>query len=214
MAAERINSTRILPDKFFSFNNGVGDVVPEQGFQPAPVIENGRVVMGVGGGVCQVSSTLYQAALRGGLDIIERWHHSVPIGYLPLGMDAAVASGTKDLVIQNPYQTPLMIGAWIEGDEHITALFGAEDVPVPKVSVEIRQQRQLLPSTILVEDDQLDKGVEVVVQSGKKGHWLQVYRITEQDDGRQWEELISEDHYPPVNEILRIGTGEPGMDKK
>lgn len=214
IAAERINSARLLPGELFSFNNRVGDVVPAEGFQPAPVIANGRVVMGVGGGVCQVSSTLYQAALRGGLDIVERWHHSVPVGYLPLGMDAAVASGTKDLVVRNPYPAPLMIGAWIEGDQHITAIFGAQDVQVPKVNVEIRQQRQLLPSTTVMEDEQLDKGVKVVVQPGKKGHWLQVYRIMEQEDGQQWEELISEDHYPPVNEILRIGTGEPGMDKK
>lgn len=214
IAAERINSARILPDEIFSFNNRVGDVVPEEGFQPAPVIANGRVVMGVGGGICQVSSTLYQSALRGGLNIVERWHHSVPIGYLPLGMDAAVASGTKDLVIQNPYQTPLMIGAWIEGNQHITAIFGAKDVQVPKVNVEIRKQRKLIPTTTLVEDDQLDKGVKVVVQPGENGHWLQVYRTMEQEDGRQREELISEDYYPPVDEIIHIGTGETAFNKK
>lgn len=214
LAGERINSTRILPGELFSFNDTVGDVLPEEGFQPAPVIANGRVVLGIGGGVCQVSSTLYQTALRAGFTIVERWHHSVPIGYLPLGMDAAVASGTKDLVFENPYAAPVMIGTWVEGEEYITALFGAKDLQIPRVSVEIRQHRVLLPSTTIVEDDMLDMGAKVVERAGKKGHWLQVYRIMEDEDGHRMEELISEDHYPPVDEIVRLGSGKLTKDKK
>lgn len=214
LAGERVNSARVLPGELFSFNTTVGDIVAEEGFQQAPVIENGRMVMGIGGGVCQASSTLYQTALRAGLTIVERWHHSVPVGYLPMGLDAAVASGSKDLVLKNPYEQPLLIGAWIEGDEYITAFFGAGDLQLPDISVEVRQQRQILPTTSYVEDELLDMGVEVVERQGKKGHWLQVYRVIEHQDGERIEDFISEDHYLPVNQIIRLGTREPSGDVK
>lgn len=109
LAVKGLNNTVIWPEEIFSFNEVVGPRTPEQGYLPAPVIIGGGNNLDYGGGVCQVSSTLYNAALNAGLQVRERHLHTKPIGYVPKGRDAAVAYNYLDLKLKNHNKDPVII---------------------------------------------------------------------------------------------------------
>ena len=101
LGAAMIDGTVIAPGDVFSFNEVVGPRTPERGFLEADIILNAELVPGIGGGICQVSTTLYNAALLSDLEIVSRVNHSLPISYVPLGRDATVSYGAIDLKIRN-----------------------------------------------------------------------------------------------------------------
>lgn len=112
-AARYLNGAVILPGEILSFNARVGRRVHGRGFVDAPVIVNDEMDEDVGGGVCQVATTLHAAAIFGNLEIVERRSHSRPSGYAPLGLDATVIDGKVDLRIRNPYDEPLLVHAYV-----------------------------------------------------------------------------------------------------
>jgi hypothetical protein len=99
----------IGPGATFGFNQAVGERISSRGYREAPVIVDDEVEPGVGGGVCQVATTLHAAAVLGGLEVVERRSHSRPSGYAPLGLDATVIDGKVDLKLRNPYSVPVVI---------------------------------------------------------------------------------------------------------
>lgn len=111
--ARLLDGAVILPGETLSFNGRVGRRVHGRGFVDAPVIINDEMEQDVGGGVCQVATTLFAAAIHGNLKIVQRRSHSRPIGYVPLGLDAVVVDGEVDLKISNPYDEPLLVHARI-----------------------------------------------------------------------------------------------------
>ncbi|MEW6081322.1 MAG: VanW family protein [Bacillota bacterium] len=115
LAASILGHTLVLPGEVFSFNEALGPATLERGFLSAPVMLEDELVMGPGGGVCQVSSTLYNAALQAGLTVRERHPHTQRVGYVPEGRDAAVARGYKDLKIQNPGPYPVVFMLEVTG---------------------------------------------------------------------------------------------------
>ncbi|NLZ33260.1 MAG: VanW family protein [Firmicutes bacterium] len=108
LATASLNNYLLLPGEIFSFNAANGPRTAERGYRPAPVIVGHTVVPGLGGGVCQVSTTLYNAVLRAGLEVVERYPHSQPVGYVPPGMDATVAD-TLDFKFRNSSDRLIMI---------------------------------------------------------------------------------------------------------
>lgn len=112
-AARYLDQTIVAPGEVFSFNRVVGRRIHERGFVDAPVIVNDEMEKDVGGGVCQVSSTLHAAAVFGNLEIVRRRSHSRPSGYAPLGLDATVIDGIQDFRFRNPYDTPILIHAYL-----------------------------------------------------------------------------------------------------
>lgn len=108
-ATELLNGTIINPGEVFSYSGVVGKPSIERGFAYATVYENNKPVKGIGGGICQVSSTLYNAALLADLDITERQNHSLPVSYVPKGRDATIATGSIDLKFKNNYSFPIKI---------------------------------------------------------------------------------------------------------
>ncbi len=115
-AAAYLNGHVLAPGQTFSFNQTVGPRELERGFAWAPEIIDDELVPGVGGGTCQVASTLHAAAVLGGLDVVQRRSHSRPSGYAQLGLDATVIYGEVDLKLRNPYETPLIIHAFVPHD--------------------------------------------------------------------------------------------------
>jgi len=113
-ALKSVNNTVIWPGEVFSFNETTGPRTPERGYLPAPIILNGGYDVGYGGGVCQVSSTIYNAALAAGLPIIERHGHTKPVHYVPDGKDATVDYGYLDLKYKNSRNGPLIIKASLQ----------------------------------------------------------------------------------------------------
>lgn len=112
-AAHYLNGTVLAPGEVFSFNKVVGERTLERGFVEAPVIVEDEMEKDVGGGVCQVATTLHAAAVHGLLEIVRRRSHSRPSGYAPLGLDATVIDREVDLRIKNPFDVPLMVHAYL-----------------------------------------------------------------------------------------------------
>jgi vancomycin resistance protein YoaR len=112
-AARLLDGTVMAPGEVWSFNRTVGPRTLERGFIDAPVIVADEMEDGVGGGVCQVASTLFAAGVLGGLDVVRRRSHSRPSGYAPLGLDATVIDGEVDLQLRNPYPVPIIVHAFL-----------------------------------------------------------------------------------------------------
>jgi vancomycin resistance protein YoaR len=112
-AAALLDGTLLAPGETWSFNHTVGPRTLERGFVDAPVIVADELEPGVGGGVCQVATTLFAAGVLGGLDVVKRRSHSHPSGYAPLGLDATVLDGEVDLQLKNPYPVPIIVHAFL-----------------------------------------------------------------------------------------------------
>ena len=115
LAASRLNGMVIRPGQNFSFSDSIGPRTAENGYVIAPTFLNKEVVPGRGGGICQVSSTMYAAMLQGGIKATQRHPHSMPVSYIPEGMDATISAGTKDLTFTNNYTYPIVINAVVNG---------------------------------------------------------------------------------------------------
>jgi len=140
-AADKIDDLLLMPGGEFSYENTVGPVIGSNGYKYAPVISNGKLVNGIGGGVCQVSSTLYNTQLNAGILPTERRNHSKAVSYVPRGLDATLASGSIDYKFKNTYDYPLVINTkaidgklTIEIWSNEDALKGIQYKPVSYVS--------------------------------------------------------------------------------
>lgn len=126
LACYSINNTVLWPGQEFSFNETTGPRTPERGYLPAPIILSGSFDMGVGGGVCQASSTLYNAAVKSGMTITERHRHSKPIHYVPPGKDATVSYGDQDLRFKNNRAGPVVIKASLNSGRVSAEIWGGD----------------------------------------------------------------------------------------
>jgi vancomycin resistance protein YoaR len=127
LAVDKFSGKILEPGQVFSFNDAVGRITPVEGYQPAPTFIDGKRDDVTGGGICQVSSTLYCAALQAGLTIIERHKHSFPVTYLPVGLDATIAYGQKDLRFKNTSGQTLVIKGEIVGGRLVISFYGERE---------------------------------------------------------------------------------------
>lgn len=139
LATSAINNTVIFPGEKFSFNKVVGKRTAGKGYLPAPVIIRGEFSEDIGGGICQVSSTLFNAVDNAGLQIIQRFSHSRKVSYIPPGRDATVSWYGPDFVFKNKYNQPILIQAKTLGNKLIIKLFSSDVIEynpreVPKPS--------------------------------------------------------------------------------
>lgn len=115
IAVSKIDQLVLYPGQEISMNTVFTPRTRANGYREAGAYLNGRTVQATGGGICQASSTIYNAAMNSGLTVLERHPHSMPVSYLPLGMDAAISSGSKDLRLRNDYPFPVLFEGYIEG---------------------------------------------------------------------------------------------------
>lgn len=127
LAAALLNGIILDGEKTLSFNDAVGARLPERGFLPAKIIENGEYTEGVGGGVCQVSTTLYNAALLSGMTIVEYHPHSLAVGYVAPSRDAMVSGKSCDLKISNPLKSPVYIRSHTDNGSVCFEIYGKSD---------------------------------------------------------------------------------------
>lgn len=130
IACAAVNNTIIQPGQILSFNEKVGQVTRENGYRLAPVIKSSRLEADYGGGICQVSTTLYNAAREAELEITERHPHTIPVPYVKEGMDATVVNGKLDLKIKNNYSTPVYISCYMEKGAVMVKILGKRN-PLP-----------------------------------------------------------------------------------
>jgi len=126
-AAEDLNHTLLAPGEIFSFNGVIGERTSGKGYEKAPILVNGEKSKGTGGGICQISSTLYNAALEADMKIIERHRHSKKVSYVPEGKDATVVYNTKDLRFENTKDYPVEILISVSEDEVKVTLYKKTD---------------------------------------------------------------------------------------
>ena len=194
LAAESIDNTILPPGEEFSMNEAAGPYNRERGFQPAPVFRQGEVLTGIGGGVCQNSSTLYNAALLAGLDVTERHSHSLPVWYLPLGRDASVSYGTTDLKFVNNLSNHVYIQMEAAEGVLTTSIYGIEEREVELRSTIVET---ISPPEEYVESP--DVYETVVVQGGEEGYRTVTHIVI---DGQ--EKVHSRDYYRPVERIIKV----------
>ena len=128
LAAEAINNYVLFPKETFSFNKVVGERTKEKGYKRAPVIVKGELAEDIGGGICQVSSTLFNAVDLRGIQIVERYAHSRRVPYVPLNRDATVSWWGPDFVFKNMYSEPILIRAQSKNGKMVVKIYSAEEV--------------------------------------------------------------------------------------
>ncbi|MBE4909040.1 VanW family protein [Bacillus luteolus] len=126
LATEAINNTVVFPGETFSFNEVVGKRTEEKGYLPAPIIIKGELSEGIGGGICQVSSTLFNSVDLAGLDIVQRYSHSKQVPYVPPGRDATVSWYGPDFRFKNTYNQPILIRAFTSGGRCIIKIYSSD----------------------------------------------------------------------------------------
>ena len=205
LAAERLDGARVPAGGALSFNGRVGARPRGAGYRTAGVIVNGELVDGVGGGTCQVASTLHAAAFLAGFEIVEHRPHSRPAGYVPLGLDATVVWPEVDLVVRNPYPFPVRVRARAEGRELRVDLLGSAAPP------SVTWSRQILstepPGERVVEDAAVGWGAAEVSQDGIPGYTVLRRRTIDRGAGPIVEERVL--RYPPTDRIVRIPPKQP-----
>jgi len=204
LSSEVINGILVKPQEIFSFNKYVGPAEKADGYKESTIIANGIFVNGYGGGICQVSSTLYNAALLANLPIIERYNHSVygeATKYVPLGQDAAIFYGFKDLRFKNNSDNVIVIFSKVFRDTLQISIFGRNE---DKAEVEIiSKDKKVIDYQIIREkDSKLEVGQEIVFQEGVPGYQIKTYRIVKKD-GEEKIEFLSEDTYKSVTMIIK-----------
>ncbi len=187
LALNKIDSSVIKTGGVFSFNRVVGNRTAARGFLPAPVLFQDKKSIQIGGGVCQVSSTLYNAVLLSDLKVVERYRHSSPISYLPLGLDATVAYGYRDMKFINTLPFPIRILTQIQEDTMTIAITAEKDLPY-----EVRLE------TLVREIE--SPFSEQLSQPGKE---VLRYRIKTQSGRVIEREYLGKDYYHPVMEQNR-----------
>lgn len=206
LATSKINGTVIMPGEVFSYNQTVGKRTTAAGFREAAVYSGGEVTTGIGGGICQVSSTLYNAALYANLDIIERQNHGFNTGYVAAGRDATVSWGGPDFKFQNNRDYPVKLVCSVSGGTILTQIFGLLMENEPEVVIESYVTQSIGYRTITQYDDSLPTGATRVIQSGSNGCRAVCYRILKLDGEVISKTLMSSDTYNPHNKIVAVGT--------
>lgn len=130
LSAVAINNHVVFPGEKFSFNEVVGERTKEKGYKKAPVIVKGELSEDIGGGICQVSSTLFNAVSLRGIQIVERYSHSRSVPYVPPGKDATVSWWGPDFVFVNQYDSPILIRAFTEQGKMTIVIYSSEGVHV------------------------------------------------------------------------------------
>ncbi len=195
VAAALVNGVTLQAYGEFSFNKTVGERTKEKGFHDAKIIVNGEYVEGVGGGVCQVSTTLYNAALKSGLEILEYHPHSLRVSYIPPSRDAMVSSGS-DLRIFNPYDTPVYLAAEsFKGGLRVTFYGKNEGYRYEISSVALGEIPP--PEPIIKEGDR-----DEIIRSPKNGIKSEAYLEKYEGDRLLFRKRIRADEYRPVQGII------------
>ncbi|MBP2649501.1 MAG: VanW like protein [Firmicutes bacterium] len=207
LAAKNITGILIRKDEQFSFNDRVGLRSAKYGYKEAPVFIDGKLVPDWGGGVCQVSSTLYNAALLANMEIIERTSHFRPPGYVPLGQDATVADNQLDFKFKNSSENNIYITAEVGYGQITVYIYGKLQPNRPHIEIVGINKQVSEPNTIVMQDATLELGQKVVEVEGQNGFNITTYRVRSSDDGTIIDrEYISTDQFPPEDRVIRIGT--------
>lgn len=206
LACDKIDGTVLMPGEVFSYNTIVGKRTADAGFKSAAVYVGGEVTTGIGGGICQVSSTLYNSVLLSNLEVVERVNHGFNPGYVPAGRDATVSWGGPDFKFKNNRTYPIKIICTTTGGKIITEIHGLKEENEYDVEISSYITKYIQYKTINQEDNTLPVGTTNVIQEGSNGCNAVCYKILKQNGEIISKTLISSDTYSPHNKIVTVGT--------
>lgn len=207
IASSKFNNLKLNPGDEISFNELVGEITEETGFKSATVIVGGEYESGIGGGICQVSTTLYNSLILSDLEILERHNHSRPINYVDLGTDAAVASGYKDLKFKNNTNNPILILADADGNKLNFKVLGNSSDRDYEVKIIAERLGVVSPDVKTIYSDSIPEGETVVRESGKRGYSYKTYKEIIKNGEVLEKKEISNSYYVPKDKVLVVGTG-------
>ncbi len=200
VATRSLNGTWLRPGQVFSFNRAIGSWSSESGYKKAPVSYDGELVPSWGGGVCQASTTLYNAALLSGMTILERHRHRWAARYVSPGRDAAVAYSNIDLRFRNDHPWPVRIEGVVRGDLVEYRIVGKEP---PAYRYEVRQRKEsVTPPAEIRQEWREGMPRRRVRNPGKTGYRVVTWRVRLRDGAEVSRELLSDDEYPAMNRLV------------
>lgn len=211
LAAQKINGTVLMPNEEFSYNKIVGERTIANGYKEAAVYSNGEVVNGLGGGICQISSTLYDAVVMANLKVTARRNHQFVTSYLPAGKDATVVWGSQDFKFVNTRSYPVRIEATVNGGVATVSIWGIKEDVEYDISIETKKIATIAYTTQYIQDPSLPVGKEVVVQAGSNGRKVEAYKVVKLNGKVVSTTLLSKDTYNAMKRIVRVGTGTSGQ---
>ena len=206
IAARTINGTVILPGETLSYNKILGNTTKEKGYKLGGSYVNGKVVPAYGGGICQVSTTLYNAVLYANLEIVERYNHSYSVSYVPASRDATVSYGGKDFKFKNSRTYPIKIVASAKNGVISVSLKGIKEEKEYDIEIKSTTLSTTPYSTTYQDNSNLAEGKEKVIQVGHNGMKSQAYKIVKYNGKTISKTLLSSDTYQPMNRIIEKGT--------
>ena len=205
LAAESLSGSVLIPGEVLSYNDTVGRRTPKAGYREAGVYANGRHEVDYGGGICQVSTTLFNAVALANLEIVSRSNHSMPVPYVPVGRDATVDYGSIDFKFKNSFDTPIAIASEIVGGKITFYVLGTK-----KMDVEVRMETTGHSSwgnkTQYITDNGLSAGATRVIERGSIGRKCTTWRIVEKDGVEIDRQQMFESIYRASPRIIARGT--------
>ena len=206
MAAETINGKVLLPGESFSFNGIVGNTTKEKGYQLATSYISGKMVQDYGGGICQVSTTLYNAVLRANLEVLSRRNHSYIVSYVDIGTDATIAYPTTDFQFKNNRNYAIKIVASARNGILKIDILGVKEEVEYEVVIESEITQVIPYSTKTTQNSSLPEGTQNVLVKGVNVYKSVTYKILKQNGTIISKTLISEDTYKPMAREVEVGT--------
>ncbi len=206
-ASNKINNVVLYPGEVFSTNQHYGPTTVENGYAVAKVIVDNQLVDGTGGGVCQISSTLYNAVLKAELDVVERRNHSLPVSYVPLGFDATLANPYIDFKFKNNQTTPVLVTATLNNGVADVSIYGQE---VHNAGRTLSFRSKTISSTKAgektVQDPTLEVGEKVFDVKPLDGKVVESYKDV-YENGKLVETIfLSKSTYPKRDAVVKVGT--------
>lgn len=207
LSAGKINGKVLLAGEEFSYNKTVGERTIAAGYKMAATYSGGKVVDGLGGGICQISSTLYDAVVFADLDVTVRRNHQFVTSYLPGGKDATVVWGAQDFKFKNSRKYPIKITATVSGGVATIQVWGHYEETEYDISIETKKTATIAYTTQYINDSSLPAGTQKVVQKGNNGSKYEAYKVKKLNGEVVSRTLLSKDTYNAMQKIIRVGIG-------
>lgn len=210
LAANALNGQMIQPGGTISFNETTGERTPEKGYLEAGAIENGRTIQEYGGGVCQVSSTLFNALARANCEIVTRKPHAWPSDYVPRGEDATVDWPRLDLVMRNTSEVPMFITAWYEDQRVTIEVYGLSLGEGKSIELESETTYSKTPTEVIYTyNANLPLGTNQLLKKPRTGYSVTTYKVWLENGVEVSREKFYTSEYRAINEEYEYNDGKP-----
>ena len=205
LAVGKLNGTVVNPGQTFSYNATLGERSIAAGYKEAKVYQGGKVVDGIGGGICQISSTLYNAVVYANLEVVSRRNHGFMTSYASAGRDATVVYGAIDFKFKNTRKYPIKIVGSVKNGIAKIDIYGVKEDPEYKVEFQTSVTDTIPYTVTYIDDETLPVGKEVVEQKGANGCKSVTYKVLYLNGAAVSKKMLSSDTYNAMERVIRRG---------